>query len=191
MKDFTSAAYLKYEELAGAANLWAKKFFGSEVAAGAEQDEDSWGITLQLHPEDREKFDALFQQYDTVGDYDPDFEWPSTPPYVATLPVWVSNHIVDEIFGWSIQECAAVYDGVYFLLSSEEAAEDGDQEGICPICGADIEYDNGREDEDEGCFYAWECPECGATGQEGFDRVFDRHYDVKDKDGKPIPGRPE
>lgn len=191
MKQYSAAIFATYQELADAANSWVNGFFQSAVTADAGQDEDDWGILLyNLQPGDREKFDALFQQHDTVGDYDPDMEWPSTPPYVATLPVWVSNHIVEKIFGLSIQECAAVYDGVYFLLSSEDKKHDED--GICPVCGAEIEYDGDEDDDGNGGgWWDWECPECGATGRAGFDKVFDRHYNVVDKDGNPIPGRPE
>lgn len=190
MKQYNAAIFATYQELADAVNRWANGFFQSAVTAGAEQDEDSWGILLyNLRPEDREKFDALFQQYDTVGDYDPDLEWPINPENLASLPVWVSNRIVEELFHVSIERCAAMYDGVYFLLSPAEEAQD--KAGICPVCGAEIEYTDGREDQDEGGFWAWECPACGATGREGFDRVFDRHYDVKDKNGNQIPGRPE
>lgn len=57
------------------------------------------------------------------------------------------------------------------------------QEGICPLCGGSLEY-GARDDIDSGGTFAWECENCGATGEEGFDRVFDgRHYNVQDADG--------
>ena len=61
-----------------------------------------------------------------------------------------------------------------------------DMEGICPICGGHINY--GSFDlVDEGGFYEWECPDCGATGKEGYDLIFDgSHYDVKHSDGTPF-----
>lgn len=191
MKTYHAAIFITYSELADAVNRWTNGFFQSAVTAGAEQDEDDWGILLyNLQPGDRKKFDELFQQYDTVGDYDPDMEWPIKPENLASLPVWVSNRIVEEIFNVSIERCAAMYDGVYFLLSSAEEAQDKD--GICPVCGAEIEYDGDEDDDGNGGgWWDWECPGCGATGRAGFDKVFDRHYNVVDKDGNPIPGRPE
>jgi len=61
-----------------------------------------------------------------------------------------------------------------------------DEEGICPICGGELEY-GGDEPLDDGGVYNWTCPHCGATGKEGYDKVFDRHYDVQDGDGNPYP----
>lgn len=90
----------------------------------------------------------------------------------------------------SIERCAAMYDGVYFLLSSAEEAQDKD--GICQsaapkssVTATKMMHGNG------GGWWDWECPGCGATGRAGFDKVFDRHYNVVDKDGNPIPGRSE
>lgn len=56
-------------------------------------------------------------------------------------------------------------------------------EGICPCCGSQIEYDR-RNHMDNGGTIAWECPNCEASGEEGFDEVFDgMHYSVCDADG--------
>lgn len=65
-----------------------------------------------------------------------------------------------------------------------------DKAGICPLCGASVEYGE-REQMDDGCVYFWTCPNCGATGREGYDEVFDgHHYNVCDKNGESAPGRP-
>ena len=56
------------------------------------------------------------------------------------------------------------------------------REGICPLCGAEYKYGE-REQLDNGGTYHWECPECGATGEEGFTQVFDGIYNVHDADG--------
>ena len=53
-------------------------------------------------------------------------------------------------------------------------------EGICPCCGSQIEYGQ-RNHMDNGGTIAWECPNCEASGEEGFDEVFDgMHYNVSD-----------
>ena len=67
----------------------------------------------------------------------------------------------------------------------------GDMEGTCPVCGNMFTYSGFSKPDDAGCTYPWSCSHCGATGQEAVNFVFDRHYNVLDKGGKPIPGRPE
>lgn len=61
-----------------------------------------------------------------------------------------------------------------------------DEEGICPICGGELEYGD-DEPLDDGGVYEWTCSSCGATGKEGYNKVFDQHYDVRDGDGNPYP----
>ena len=57
-------------------------------------------------------------------------------------------------------------------------APSGDEEGVCPICGGtDLDY-GGDTPADDGGLIDWRCPDCGATGKEGYDKVFDRHYCV-------------
>lgn len=57
------------------------------------------------------------------------------------------------------------------------------QEGICPCCGAHIEYGQ-RNHMDNGGTISWECPLCEASGEEGFDEIFDgMHYNICDADG--------
>lgn len=66
-----------------------------------------------------------------------------------------------------------------------------DKEGICPVCGGQVWYTGRHQFDDSGGTYWWVCPHCGASGEEGYNRAFDRHYNVADKDGNPVPGRPE
>ena len=66
-----------------------------------------------------------------------------------------------------------------------------DREGVCPVCGGEIEYTGGHESDDYGGWYIWECPVCQSNGREGYNRIFDRHYDVQDGSGNPIPGEQE
>ena len=61
---------------------------------------------------------------------------------------------------------------------------DAEGEGICPICGGELEYGD-DEPLDDGGVYDWTCPSCGATEKEGYSKVFDRHYNVWDGDGNP------
>ena len=65
-----------------------------------------------------------------------------------------------------------------------------DEEGICPICGGELEYGD-DEPLDDGGVYEWTCPSCGATGKEGYNKVFDQHYEVYDGDGNPYPAPPQ
>lgn len=76
-------------------------------------------------------------------------------------------------------------------MSDQETAAcvSADEEGICPLCGAEIEYNGSHDIDDDGGTIPWECPNCEATGKEGYNRVFDRHYDVCDAAGNPVPGR--
>ena len=66
----------------------------------------------------------------------------------------------------------------------------GDEEGVCPLCGGSVNYQGENTIDDDGGVIPWECPECGATGKEGYNRAFDQHYAVCDRNGVPIPGRP-
>lgn len=79
------------------------------------------------------------------------------------------------------------------IVSMEKGDADSgflaDAEGICPVCGAEIEYDGCNEVDDDGGLIPWHCPSCGATGSEGYNRAFDRHYNVCSADGKPVPSR--
>lgn len=67
--------------------------------------------------------------------------------------------------------------------------EYGDEEGICPVCGSEVEYNGDHHIDDEGTTVSWHCPECGATGKSGYKCAFTGHYDVCDEAGKPLPQR--
>ena len=70
-----------------------------------------------------------------------------------------------------------------YLVNTGESVE-----GICPVCGASVEYTGEDIKTCGGGMHPWKCPACGATGEEGYDEVFDgQHYNVKDKDGNEIP----
>lgn len=64
-------------------------------------------------------------------------------------------------------------------------------EGICPCCGAQIEYGQVNH-MDNGGTIAWECPNCEASGEEGYDEVFDgMHYNVQDAEGNECVYEPD
>lgn len=73
--------------------------------------------------------------------------------------------------------------------SMETKVPDADEEGICPICGGDLEYGD-DEPLDDGGVRDWTCLSCGATGKEGYSKMFDQHYDVRDGDGNPYSPSP-
>lgn len=79
--------------------------------------------------------------------------------------------------------------GGFWMVDNEptEQGQEGDQEGICPICGGPVEYVC-SEQMDSGGVHHWDCPKCGASGEEGYDEVFDgHHYNVVDGNGNPFP----
>lgn len=62
---------------------------------------------------------------------------------------------------------------------------DAPEPGVCPICGAEVEYRDTMLFEDE-YLTNWKCPDCGAAGKEVYKKEFRRHLDVIDGDGKPF-----
>lgn len=59
-------------------------------------------------------------------------------------------------------------------------------DGICPLCGGEIEYTGSYDYDDDGATLPFECPHCGANGRAGYNFVFDGYYCVHDKDGKAV-----
>lgn len=79
----------------------------------------------------------------------------------------------------------------YIHRGSLEVKDPGaDEEGICPICGGELEYGSDVS-LDEGGYREWRCLGCNAAGKEMYDKVFDEHYDVIDSSGKPYPAPTE
>ncbi len=92
----------------------------------------------------------------------------------------------EYINGWLYGAVQTICGQIHKEATDEE---EGDQEGICPICGGELEFGD-NEQMDNGGVYPWTCKACGATGKQGYDEVFDgRHYDVRDANGGKIPGR--
>lgn len=58
---------------------------------------------------------------------------------------------------------------------------DGHKDGICPCCGAKIEYQGDQEitDDSDTCV-SWKCPECGAHGESYYIGAFDGHGAIEE-----------
>lgn len=81
-------------------------------------------------------------------------------------------------YPWECKDCGAQGKEVYNANFSEIVAttEDGDdvvgeEEGICPECGAEINYEESYP-EGESLYYEYECPSCNGTGKEWYDLEF-------------------
>lgn len=99
------------------------------------------------------------------------------------------REIVDVCQGLAGLDSKTLVD--YIHRGSLEIKDPGaDEEGVCPICGGELEYGNDIS-MDDGVLYEWICPGCGATGKGGYCKTFDRHYEVRDGDGKPFPAPAE
>ena len=113
---------------------------------------------------------------------DPDTEGLEAP--FLHFPVGTQR---EDIWHWFDQRHSK---GVVYLLYSHDplypTPAKEKHEGICPICGTRIQYDGEYEILDNGGVIAWRCPNCGATGKEGYDHVFDRHYNVCSAEGEPV-----
>lgn len=60
------------------------------------------------------------------------------------------------------------------------------ESGICPICGDSLEYGADKSTDDGGVI-TWICSNCGATGEEHYKKIFDKHSNVFDGEGCPFP----
>lgn len=93
----------------------------------------------------------------------------------------------EDIWHWFDQRHSkGVVHLLYFRAASKTAPKKTDERGICPVCGTPIQYDGEYEILDDGGLIDWECPNCGTTGREGYDHVFDQHYNVYTADGEPV-----
>lgn len=60
------------------------------------------------------------------------------------------------------------------------------EDGICPLCGKEIDYIGAYEHDDDGATLDWQCPSCGASGKAGYTFVFDKHYCIQDGNGNMV-----
>lgn len=117
----------------------------------------------------------------------------------APVRFQVSGNIIDEDTQHKMLDLACKLSMVNFndLMAfvhheapfhfSKEFAPGLDEEGICPVCGSSVEYKGENNIDDDGGTCPWTCPDCGASGKEGYNRAFDQHYDVQTADGKKFP----
>lgn len=60
---------------------------------------------------------------------------------------------------------------------------DAPEPGVCPVCGAEVEYIGTALYENED-ISSWRCPDCGAVGKEVYKKEFQQHLDVIDGNGR-------
>ena len=60
------------------------------------------------------------------------------------------------------------------------------KDGICPLCGSDIEYVGSYDHDDDGATLDWTCPNCGARGKARYTIFFDQHYKIQDANGNEV-----
>lgn len=66
----------------------------------------------------------------------------------------------------------------------------GDEEDVCPVCGAEVEYQGDREiDYNDGTEVSWECPVCKAFGKALYHDTFLQHETVMDGNGDCVHDR--
>lgn len=80
-------------------------------------------------------------------------------------------------FPWHCPDCDTDGKEWYYVNFSEVRSNDdniGEEEGVCPDCGAEIEYGT-AEPEGNSLGYEYFCPECENSGTEWYDLDFDSH----------------
>lgn len=66
----------------------------------------------------------------------------------------------------------------------------GDEEDVCPVCGAEVEYQGDRDiDYNDGTEVSWECPVCKAFGKALYHDTFLQHEAVMDGNGDCVHDR--
>lgn len=76
----------------------------------------------------------------------------------------------------------AMYDREEIVLAAGDHSDTeimAEHEGVCPVCGAEIEYKGENVIDDDGGTFPWQCLSCGAHGDEGYTRHFDGHWNVE------------
>ena len=109
-------AFIKWEEMDKAVNLWANSKLG--CTAEAERDDTSFEIGLHFNNATdetiKEKLDELYEKYDAEKEYEPDYD----PNEILAAPIALA--IANEIFERSgtnlrAKTAIALYNGILFL----------------------------------------------------------------------------
>lgn len=80
-------------------------------------------------------------------------------------------------YPWHCPDCDTDGKEWYYVNFSEVRSNDdniGEEEGVCPDCGAEIEYGTAEPD-GNSLGYEYFCPECENSGVEWYDLDFDSH----------------
>ena len=102
----------------------------------------------------------------------------------------------EDILCAAMQEFGWTHDSGLFIEDAEILPEhdhpNGDKEGICPVCGAPIMYENRELVDGDEFSCEWTCDACGAYGSMAEMAVFQEHYDIYDAEGNRfLEGRTE
>lgn len=87
----------------------------------------------------------------------------------------------------SCKEACDNYPGIVASIPAREGKLlRNHEDGICPLCGKEIDYVGAYEHDDDGATLDWQCPFCGASGKAGYNFVFDQHYCIWDGNGNAV-----
>lgn len=83
-----------------------------------------------------------------------------------------------------IQRDMTLIDGDGVLIPK---LNNGHEDGICPFCGGEIEYNGDQEiTDDSDTSVTWKCPDCGASGTACYHGVFVGYEDLTEGS---VPGK--
>ncbi len=86
-----------------------------------------------------------------------------------------SGEEAKEIVDTRYEQCEIMLNADDHILTEITA----EHEGICPLCGAEITYSGNNIIDNNGGIFPWECPACGAHGNESYSRKFSGHLYIK------------
>lgn len=104
--------------------------------------------------------------------------------YGAHLTHWAGNAKPINIDAGAIKALIRYYSNC--LMPDDRDIPTEENGDICPVCGAELEFDGPEEIENRGTVIRWGCPTCGATGKQCNDIKFAEHIDVCDRDGNSV-----
>ena len=100
------------------------------------------------------------------------------------------SEVCEDFLGpWELEYSGVTYSVNVVAADKGYVPPKTDQESICPVCGAELREYEAHEILDCGGVIPWKCSNCGATGEEGYTRIFSGHYQVCFANGDSVPGR--